>query len=284
MSDHDLTLALRALGRRLDAEPVADVVPVVLARIAEPEPARRRRVRPLVLAFVVLLVLAATAVAASDRLRDWLRGSSVKIERVETLPPTVSTAATPPGSTASFAALGLGTPVDADAAAAALGAPLPASAELGPPAAIYRAATPDGDAITLAWTPADPVLLTVVPAHDENDPFLIGKSLTAATSIDYLTLPDGRRGPLHLRRPARGDAVRRPRGAVPARAGRAAVAAAGRSGLPARGLVRPGPRTSAGRLVRHGALALAPRMRYIARADAHRRRSPRPVRPGHLPR
>lgn len=196
MSDHDLTLALRALGRRLDAEPVADVVPVVLARIAEPEPARRRHLRPLVLAFVVLLLLAATAVAASDQLRAWLRGSSVKIERVETLPPTVSTpvATASGGSTASVAALGLGPPVDAAAAAAALGAPLPVSAELGPPAAIYRAATPDGDAITLAWAPAGPLLLTVVPAHDENDPFLIGKSLTNATSVDYVSLPGGGEG------------------------------------------------------------------------------------------
>lgn len=196
MSDHDLTLALRALGRRLDAEPVTDVAPAVLARIAEPEPARRRRVRPLVLAFAVLLVLAATAVAALDRLRDWLRGSSVKIERVETLPPTVSTPVTtaPGTSTASFASLGLGAPVDADAAAAALGAPLPTSTELGAPAAIYRAPTPDGDAITLAWAPAGPLLLTVVPAHDENDPFLIGKSLTGATSVEYVSLPGGGEG------------------------------------------------------------------------------------------
>ncbi len=196
MSDHDLTLALRALGRRLEAEPVADVVPGVLARIAESDPARRRRVRPLVLALVVLLLLAATAVAASDQLREWLRGSSVKIERVETLPPTVSTQATtaPGTSTASFAALGLGPPVDADAAAAALGAPLPVSAELGPPAAIYRAATPDGDAITQAWQPADPVLLTVVPAHDANDPFLIGKSFTSGTTVEYVDLPGGGEG------------------------------------------------------------------------------------------
>ena len=54
MSEEELTLALRALGRRLDAEPVADVAPVVLARIAE-EAAARRRLRPLVLAFVALL-------------------------------------------------------------------------------------------------------------------------------------------------------------------------------------------------------------------------------------
>jgi hypothetical protein len=71
---------------------------------------------------------------------------------------------------------------------------VPASALLGPPAAIYRAATADGDAITLAWTPADPVLLTVVPAHDDNDPFLIGKSLTAATTVEYVSLGAGREG------------------------------------------------------------------------------------------
>ncbi len=197
MSDHDLTLALRALGRRLDAEPVADVVPAVLVRIAEPAPApRRRRTRPLVLAFVALLLIAATAVAASDRLREWLQGSGVSIERVETLPPTVSTPvpSATGSSTASFAALGLGEPVDADTAEAALGVPLPASAELGPPDAIYRAETPEGDAITLAWRPADPVLLTVVPAYDENDPFLIGKSLTSATSVDYVPLAGGGEG------------------------------------------------------------------------------------------
>jgi hypothetical protein len=194
MSDQELTLALRALGRRLDAEPCADVAPGVLARITEPAP-RRRRVRPLVLAFVVLLAIAATAVAASDRLREWLRGSGVDIQRVETLPATVPPpATTAPGTPASFAALGLGTPVDAAAAAAALGHPLPVSDELGPPAVVYRAATPDGDAITLAWTPADPVLLTVVPAHDENDPFLIGKSLAPGSTVDFLNLPGGGEG------------------------------------------------------------------------------------------
>jgi hypothetical protein len=84
--------------------------------------------------------------------------------------------------------------VDAAAAVAALGMPLPASAELGAPVAIYRAGTPDGDAVTLAWQPADPVLLTVVPAHDENDPFLLGKSLTSATTVDFVTLPGGGEG------------------------------------------------------------------------------------------
>jgi hypothetical protein len=194
MSEQELTLALRALGRRLEAEPVADVAPVVLARLAEPVPSRRR-VRPLVLAFVVLLAIAATAVAASDDLRRWLRGSGVDIQRVETLPATVPPpATTAPGAAVPFAALGLGERVDPATATAALGRPLPASALLGPPAAIYRAATAEGDAITLAWSPADPVLLTVVPAHDENDPLLIGKSLTAATSVDFVTLSGGGEG------------------------------------------------------------------------------------------
>jgi len=198
MSEQELTLALRALGRRLDAEPVADVAPVVLARIAEEAPSRRR-LRPLVLAFVALLLIAATAVAASDDLRRWLRGSGVDIQRVETLPPVVTvpaTTATTPGRTtapaASFAGLGLGKRIDAAAAEKALGIPLPVSSELGPPAAIFSADTADGPAITLAWTPADPVLLTVVPAHDENDPFLIGKALTQASSVDTPTLSDGR--------------------------------------------------------------------------------------------
>ncbi len=190
MSDQDLTLALRALGLRLDAEPVADVAPVVLVRIAEPPP--RRRARPFALAFVALLLIAATAVAASDDLRRWLRGSGVDIQRVATLPPLVSTPpAASPTDTASFAALGLGGPVDAATAETALGIPLPASTELGPPAAIYRADSPDGPIITLAWAPADPVLLTVVPAHDENDPFLIGKSLTGGATVDYLDLGGG---------------------------------------------------------------------------------------------
>jgi hypothetical protein len=191
VSEQELTLALRALGRRLDAEPVPDVAPVVLARITEPAP--RRRVRPFVLAFVVLLAIAATAVAASDDLRRWLRGSGVDIQRVETLPPVAGTP--PPGTGASaFAGLGLGTRVSAAAAASALGIPLPASAELGAPTAIYRADTADGPAITLAWTPEHPVLLTVVPAHDENDPFLIGKSLTSGSRADYVSLDNGTGG------------------------------------------------------------------------------------------
>jgi hypothetical protein len=199
MSEQELTLALRALGRRLDAEPVADVAPVVLARIAEEAP-RRRRLRPVVLAFVALLLIAATAVAASDDLRRWLRGSGVDIQRVETLPPVVTappatTAATTGGtSTAptSFAVPGLGKQIDAAAAEKALDIPLPVSSELGPPAAIFRADTADGPAITLAWTPADPVLLTVVPAHDENDPFLIAKAVISTSTVDVVTLGDGR--------------------------------------------------------------------------------------------
>jgi hypothetical protein len=193
VSEQELTLALRALGRRLEAEPVPDVAPLVLARIAATPPPRRR-VRPLVLALAALLLIAATAVAASDDLRRWLRGSGVDIQRVETLPPTVPPPATTAAGTPGFAGLGLGTRVDEATAVAALGRPLPVSAELGAPVAIYRAATPDGDAITLAWQPADPVLLTVVPAHDDNDPFLIGKSLTSATRVDYVSLPRGGEG------------------------------------------------------------------------------------------
>ena len=234
MSEQELTLALRALGRRLDAEPVADVAPVVLARIAEEAPSRRR-LRPLVLAFVALLLIAADgrrgvgrrcATGCADR-ASTSSGSrrcrrSRPRRRRRRRPPAVRTA-----PAASFAALGLGGGSTPRRPPTALGIPLPVSSELGPPAAIFSADTADGPAITLAWTPADPVLLTVVPAHDENDPFLIGKALTQASSVDTLTLPDGRTavyisGAPHAVTMFDGRKVR-----VPARAGRAAVAPAG---------------------------------------------------------
>jgi hypothetical protein len=112
------------------------------------------------------------------------------------VPPATTAAATGGTTTApaSFNVPGLGREIDAAAAEKALGIPLPVSSELGPPAAIFSADTRDGPAITLAWTPADPVLLTVVPAHDENDPFLIGKAVIADSTVDFVTLSDGRDG------------------------------------------------------------------------------------------
>jgi hypothetical protein len=198
MSDRDVALALRALGRRLDAEPVPDLAPVVLSRLGSVA-APPRRWRPLVLAIAVLLLAAAVAVAASDRVRDFLFGAGVSVERVATLPVATTasaptTAPKPPAKPASFASLGLGRPVAAAAASSALGIPLPATGLLGPPDAVFRAETADGPAITLAWQPADPVLLTVVPAHDENDPFLIGKQLTEQTTADFVQLPGGGEG------------------------------------------------------------------------------------------
>ncbi len=35
------------------------------------------------------------------------------------------------------------------------------------------------------------MLLTIVPAHDENDPFLIGKELTQETTAEFVDLPGG---------------------------------------------------------------------------------------------
>ena len=205
MSDQELTLALRALGHRLEAEPVPDLAPAVLARLGEVG-APRRGWRPLVLALAVLLIAAAVAVAASDRVRDFLFGAGVNVERVATLPvtttapagnitaPAATTAPGPPAGPAPFASLGLGRPVTASGAANALGGGVPATALLGPPDAIFRAETADGPAVTLAWRPADPVLLTVVPAHDADDPFLIGKELTQQTTAEFVNLPDGGEG------------------------------------------------------------------------------------------
>ena len=205
MSEQDIALALRALGRRLDAEPAPDLAPVVLSRLGDVA-APPRRWRPLVLAIAVLLLTAAVAVAASDRLRDFLFGAGVSVERVETLPvattkpaptataPGATTAPHPPAARPRSRHSGSVGRSGAAAASSALGIPLPATDVLGPPDAIFRAETADGPAITLAWQPADPVLLTVVPAHDENDPFLIGKELTEQTTAEFIQLPGGGEG------------------------------------------------------------------------------------------
>ena len=185
MSEHELTLALRALGRRLDAEPVADVAPVVLARIAERGRGAEPPSRPPARAGV-----RRAAADRGDRRRGLgpaarvAAGSGVDIQRVETLPPTVPAPATTrrpgrPPATASFARArarlagrrgsGRGGARRRRCRSAPSSARRPRSSAPRRPTA-----TP----ITLAWRPADPVLLTVVPAHDENDPFLIGKALT----------------------------------------------------------------------------------------------------------
>jgi hypothetical protein len=157
MTDDDLIRALRELGASLPDGP--DLAPAVLARLDAP--ARRRGVRPLILAFAALLVVAATAVAASDRLREALFGAGVEIRRVETLPP-VETEAGP-----------------------VIPAPpsLPVSATLGPPDSVRDEGA---GTYALLWRRDDPVLLTVTARFDDIP--VIGKLLAARTSVEVVTI------------------------------------------------------------------------------------------------
>ena len=259
MSELDVTLALRALGRRLDAEPVPDLAPVVLARLGDVA-APRRRWRPLVLAIAVLLLAAAVAVAASDRVRDFLFGAGV-VRRARRDAPGRDDRARPDRHRArtDHCAAPAGRPGGvrvARARSAGRGggrgrrARHPACRSPISSARRTRSSAPRRPTARRSRSrgqPADPVLLTVVPAHDENDPFLIGKELTQQTTAEFVQLAGRRRGAFHLRRTARRDAVRRPPGAVPARRGRAAVAPVGDgSRLPAGGPLRPGSGPCAG--------------------------------------
>jgi hypothetical protein len=202
VSDVDLQQALRALGCRLEAEPGPDLAAGVLARIAAPAPvrppARRRRLpapgrlRTVLVAAALLLLAAAVAFAASRTVRGWLLGHGADVRRTATLPPATTARDVP--------ALGLGTPVTPAAAARALGRPLPASPQLGPPAAVLLARTAAGPAVTLVWppsrtlpaapaVPAVGALLTIGPEGTGDDAIFVAKSLTRSTSAEFVTIP-----------------------------------------------------------------------------------------------
>ena len=230
-----------------------------------PSAARRRgrRLRPLVLAFVALLRdrrdgrgrLGPTARLAARLGRRHPAGRDAAADVIAPRPPAAGRRRPARVVRRRSASARRSMPA---AAAAALGVPLPASAELGPPAAIFRAATADGDcdhARLDARRPraADGRARTrrERPVPDRQvadggdlgrlpDPPDGGDGVYISGAPHAVTLFDGRE-------------VR-----VPARAGRAAVAARTRSRVPARGQVRPRPRARARRLVRPARLRRHP--------------------------
>lgn len=199
MSERDLELALRALGARLEGAPAPDLWPGVetaLAGPGRPRPARRRRrLRVAVGAVVAALALATAAVAAAPSLRDevrsWFADAGVRVETVGTVPATV-----PPST---IRDLRLGSPVTAAAATRLLGAPPPSSPVLGPPDALLAAAGGAGPLVTLVWAPRARLpgapslpdvgaLLTISPARDPGDPYVLGKSLPPGTRVTFVSL------------------------------------------------------------------------------------------------
>ena len=185
--------ALRALGTRLEEEPVPDIAASVAERlaIAPPRAANqmpRQRRRALASSMAILLTATATALASSSAVRDqarsWLRAVGIS---TSTSPRTIR------APVVSVAGAGSGAPVSPAAAAAQLGVrglPHP----FGPPSGVF--ATPQ--AVTLVWAPRRGLpssavrgigaLLTIEDTAGAPDPFLLGKVLAAATTVQFASL------------------------------------------------------------------------------------------------
>jgi hypothetical protein len=196
MTEHELQAALLALGRRLD---VGEVDAGLVARVVERLPAvapspdnrRGRWMRPALVAAALLLLGAATAVAASDTVRSWLHASGIDAKPVATLPATVSTR--------TIADLGAGSPVGAASAGSVLGHPVPQSSTLGRPAAILARTTGE-PLVTLVWrsaaglpagatAPAIGALLTIAPRRDPDAGVFLAKALGGKTHVEFVTIP-----------------------------------------------------------------------------------------------
>jgi hypothetical protein len=189
-----LEQALRALGMRLEDEPTPDIASAIAGRLAATPQARTRhrsraRRRVLALCLVALLAAAATAVASSSAVRHqarvWLRavgiGTSVS-ERAGTAP------------VVSLAGAGLGAPISAtDAARRLCLRTLPHP--FGRPVAVFAT----GQAVTLAWPARNGLpptgvravgaLLTIENRATAADPFLLGKVLSSANTVEFVRLP-----------------------------------------------------------------------------------------------
>ncbi len=195
MTELELQRALRALGARLDAEATADVSAVVVAQLpAARARTPRRWARPVAIVLAILLLGAATAVAASDTVRSWLDVRGIDARTVGTLPTTVEVD--------DLDDLGAGTPVDGQSAEDVLGHRLPTSDVLGAPAAILSSSETAVPTVTLVWSaaprlPAGTVapgvgaLLTIIPGYDPDNMRVIGKSLIDETQVEFVTMPSG---------------------------------------------------------------------------------------------
>jgi hypothetical protein len=196
MTEHELQAALLALGRRLEPSEVdagfaARVVDRLPAVAPSPVTGRRPWLRPVLIAAALLLLGAATAVAASDTVRGWLHARGIDARPVATLPETVSIG--------TIADLGAGSPVGAASAESVLGHPVPQSSTLGRPAAILATTTGE-PLVTLVWKsgpdlpgattiPAVGALLTIAPSRDPNAALFLGKALGGETHVEYVTVP-----------------------------------------------------------------------------------------------
>ncbi len=189
-----LEQALRALGMRLEDEPTPDLAAAIADRLATaPQPRTQRRSRArrraLALSLVALLAAAATALGSSSAVRHqarvWLRavGIGTSLSKRAGEAPVVS-----------LVSAGLGAPISTTDAARRLRLrtlPHP----FGRPVAVFAT----GQAVTLTWPPRNGLppsavrgvgaLLTIENRAAAADPFLLGKVLSSANTVEFERLP-----------------------------------------------------------------------------------------------
>ena len=189
---NELERALAALGDELALPAAPDVSAAVLARIAEPA-ARRlpgRRRRPLVLAFVALIVALGAALAvpaARTAILDFFGLQGASVRRVETLPE----------ATGERVRLPLGTPVPVrDGIVQAKWARLVVPTALGAPDAAFFSPVPTGGKVSLVYEPGPGIPrsehtgvgLLVTEFRGDFDPGYIDKLADTGTTVEPLTI------------------------------------------------------------------------------------------------
>jgi hypothetical protein len=175
----------RALaGLEIEYPPTPALASAVRARVSG-RPPRRLAWRPLAIALAVLLLLAGTAVAAVPDWRhsvlDWLGLRSVKIERVETLPPT------PAGN---VLAIGTRTTLAAAAKQASFTPLAPAGQ---PPDEVYFSGDPPGGQVGLVYTAGGRVRMVITEFLGQQQSVFIQKALGPGTTASPVTV-NGQRG------------------------------------------------------------------------------------------
>jgi len=180
-----LELELLDLGRRLDLPPAPNLAAAVHARLA---PAPRRRVRALVLAFLLLALALGAAMAvppARSAILDFLGLRGVRIERVEELPPV-------PPAPAAGSGLDLGERTTASRAGERAGFALVLPEELGRPDEVWFDSRLPGGVVTFVYrTPGKPFLLAQF--RGRTDPGLVKKAIEPGTRIEFVEV-DGEPG------------------------------------------------------------------------------------------
>jgi len=186
MRDDELVAALADLGGRIVYPYTGDLSGAIVSclRSDESRPTHHR-VRALAIAVAVIVVAVLALPAPRHAVAEWLGFSSVRIARVDSLPPGLGTT------------FRLGNDVSLDEARGQAPFTVMAPSGLGPPSKNY-VGEPIADALTLVWPPSTQtpevagsgvgLLLTEYPGSV--DQVLLEKRLDPTTSVDVVNVGD----------------------------------------------------------------------------------------------